>query len=186
MTQIELLERLDADLRALLEDLRSQVSVLPDEALRLRPAPDVWNAYECLAHLNVFFDLYLSKIELAIHKSKARQWAPGNRVQYSFMGRRDIKRVNPYNDKKFRTKKKYDFIQQPLNKNELKRFIINAERLLRYIEQCREVDLNRAKIGRGPSGFFKYTLGNILEWLVAHAQRHVAQVKKRTQLFASR
>jgi hypothetical protein len=175
MTQTELLERLEADLRSMLEHLRAHVSPLPEEALRRRPAVEKWNALECFAHLNVFFDRYLSTIELAIHKSKARRWATAEQVRYTWMGKRDIQRANPYNDKQLRSKKKYDFFQQNLNQNEVKRFIINGERLLRYIEQSREIDINKAKIGRGDSGFFKYTLGNTLEWLVVHAKRHVDQ-----------
>jgi DinB superfamily len=176
MTQLELLERLEADLKSMLEDLRTQAAVLPEAALRWRPSTDRWNAMECFAHLNAFFDLYLSRIELAIHKSKARRWTPGDKINYSMMGRSDLKKANPYNGRALRAKKKYDFFQSNVNANELKRFIINAERLLRYIDQSKEIDLNRAKIARGPSGFFKYTLGNTLEWLVVHAQRHVNQV----------
>lgn len=180
MTQPELLDRLEADLRTLLDQTRTSLLNLPEEALQHRPQPQQWNAMECFAHVNVFFDRYLAPIELAIHKSKARRWSPKDKVKYTMMGRSDIARANPYNGKSFKTKKRYDFAHKPLGANEVKRFIILGERLLRNIQASREVDINRAKIGRGPSGFFSYTLGNVLEWLVVHSQRHVQQAQRLT------
>jgi hypothetical protein len=178
MTQTALIDRLESDLRQLLETVRVQIATLPEEALLVRPVTGRWNALECFAHLNFFFDIYLSRIELSIHKAKARKWSPAQKVAYTMMGKSDIKRANPYNDKAFRTHKRYDFLKQDADKSAVKRFLINSERLLRYLQAARDIDLNKPKIGRGPSAFFSYTLGNTFEWLVLHAQRHVAQAQR--------
>jgi hypothetical protein len=57
----------------------------------------------------------------------------------------------------------------------VKVFIINTEKLLRLIQMSREVDINRAKVRFAIIPMFKYKLGNILEFITAHNQRHVAQ-----------
>ncbi len=176
MTQSALLDRLETDLRALLEQVRTDIAPLEAAVLQSRPAPEQWNVLECLGHLNAFADQYLPRIEQAIHRAKARKWTPGEEVRYTFMGRRDIRRANPLNGKKFRTRKRYDFMYRPYGKEVVKNFIIQCERILRNLLLAKEVDISKAKVERGESGFFSYTLGNTFEWLITHMQRHIAQI----------
>ena len=65
---------------------------------------------------------------------------------------------------------------RPYGKEVVKNFIIQSERILRNLQMAKEVDLNKAKVPRGESGFFSYTLGNTFEWLVTHTRRHVDQM----------
>ena len=77
LTQQNLLDRLETELREILETARTQIAPLPAEDLLFRPAPskpkakESWNILECLAHLNAFSEQYFSRIDLAIHKAKA-------------------------------------------------------------------------------------------------------------------
>ncbi len=175
--QNELIDQLATDLRHLLGQVRTEFAPLDEAAGQYRPDPSRWNVLECFAHLNRFAEMYLPRIEAAIHKAKARQWPAGQSVGYSRLARRDLRRVEQAIDRPRKTKKRYDFHQQPLGPEVIKTFIINCERLLRNLQAAREVDLNRSKVGRGPSGFFHYTLGNVFEWLVRHAQHHIAQAQ---------
>ena len=178
MTQNELLDQLETDLRRMLDQVRTQIAPLDDAVLQYRPDPTRWNVLEGFAHLNAFAELYLSRIEAGIHKAKARKWTtPVAELQYTATARRDIRRAEPANEQPRKTKKRYNFYRQPLGPEVIKTFIINCERLLRNLQMAREVDINRSKIARGPSGFFHYTLGNTFEWLVRHAQRHLAQAQ---------
>lgn len=177
MMQQELLDRLETELRDLLDIVRTRLGDKPLEALQIRRDLQAWNALECIAHLNIFLEMYLPRLERAIHLSKARRWTPGQNVRYTMTGRRVIKNANLANFKPRKTPKRYDFFQKPMGKEVLKTFIINSERLLRNLQAARETDLNKAKIGWGPSGFFKLTLGNLFEWLVMHGQRHVLQAQ---------
>lgn len=175
MTQIELLDRLETDLRDLLEIARAQIAERPLDALQARREPGTWNALECVAHLNAFLEMYLPRLERAIHLSKARRWQPGDDIRSTWMGRRVIKFADLAYFKPRKSAKRYNFFDKFLGKEAVKTFIINSERLLRNIQAAREVDLNKAKIEWGASGFFKLTLGNTLEWLVLHGQRHIKQ-----------
>lgn len=175
MTQNELLDRLENELRDLLEIVRKKVAAKPLEALQIRRDTSAWNALECIAHLNVFLEMYLPRIERAIHLSKARRWQPAPAVKYTITGRNVVKKADLAHFKPRKSPKRYDFYHQPMGAEVVKTFLINSERLLRNVHAAREIDLNRAKIGWGPSGFFKLTLGNTLEWLVLHGQRHVHQ-----------
>ena len=177
MTQNELLDRLESDLRDLLEIVRTRVAEMPLEALQTRPEMGAWNALECIAHLNVFLEMYLPRVERAVHLSKARRWQPDADIFYTWKGRSANKLANVANSKPSKTPKRYDYFDKFMGKEIIKTFIINSERLLRNIQAARGADLNRPKIGWGPSGFFKLTLGNTLEWLVLHGQRHILQAK---------
>lgn len=177
MTQTELLDRLETDLRDVLDIVRSRIADQPLQALQVRAGAGVWNALECVAHLNIFLEMYLPRIERCIHLSKARQWQPGSDVRYTWTGKRIVRNADIAHFKPRKTPKRYDTFDRFLGKEIIKTFIINTERLLRNIQAAREVDLNRGMIGWGPSEFFKITLGNNLEWMVVHAQRHVLQAK---------
>lgn len=171
--QTALLDRLEAETRTLLEFVRTHYLKAETATLENRPAEGAWNMLEKFAHVNVFFDHYLPRIDLAIHKSRARQWGPGDRVKTNGRGRRVLKRVSPENPKRYKTKKRYNFIGQNIPPSVVKAFIINLEMLLRAIQNARSVDLNKTRIRKANSWFGKYYLGNLLEYLLLHSQRHV-------------
>ena len=186
MTQSTLLDRLETDLRQSLDLVRTQIAQLDESALQYRSAPERWNTLECFAHVNAYLERYIPRMELAVHKAKARQWKPVEDIKYTSAGKRFIRRANPNNMKTYKAAKHYNFAQQPMGKDMVKGFTINAERLLRVILAAKEVNLNKAKVGRGKSGFFTFTLGNTLEWLVLHTQRHIAQVQTQIEQMKGR
>ncbi|MCE7921888.1 MAG: DinB family protein [Haliscomenobacteraceae bacterium CHB4] len=179
MAQSELLDRLESDLKKLLELVRSQFTLLPTEALQVRPGPERWNALECFAHLNAHFDYFLPRIELAIHKAKARSWAPAGERQQNWYGRRAIRAVDPLQMDKNRRKspKRINPKYLQVRPIEVKAFLINMEMLLRLLQQAREVDLNKAKVTHFRWPHFSFLLGDLLEYVVLHAQRHTLQAQ---------
>jgi DinB superfamily len=183
MTQNALLDQLEIDIRDLLELVRTELGKADPAVLTHRPAPDAWNALECFAHLNAVCELYFSQIEKAIHKAKARQWRPADEVKYNWTGRRAIRNVDPANlpKKKHRSPKSFDFQYQTVAPTALKVFLINHEMLLRFVRQAREVDVNRSKIPAAKFSLFSFRLGNMLEFFVLHAKRHVAQALRAAQ-----
>ncbi len=180
MTQTELLDRLESDLTDLLKQVRTTFSNQAPEALLLRPGPAKWNVQECFAHLNAQFDYYLPRIELALHKSKARRWVPAPERTSNWLGRKSIRAVDPANlAKKLRhSPKGIDPLKGlKVRENEVKTFLINLEMMLRLVRQAREVDTNRSTIEPMRWNISAYLLGDLLEYLVLHAQRHLLQAQ---------
>lgn len=175
MTQSELLDRLEFDLRKLLETARSQFSLMPPEALQTRPGPERWNALECFAHLNARFDYFLPRIELAIHKAKARNWMPADERRQNWLGRAAIRAADPLNMGK--SPKRIHPKHLKVRQHEVKAFVINCEMLLRLLQQAREVDLNMAKVAHFRWPHFSFLLGDLLEYMMLHAQRHTLQAQ---------
>lgn len=187
MTQSELLDRLEFDLKKLLETLRSQFALLPSEALQTRPGPERWNALECFAHLNAHFDYFLPRIELAIHKAKARNWAPASERKQNWLGRMAIRAVDPLNMEKNRRKspKRINPKHLQVRQHEVKALLINCEMLLRLLQQAREVDLNQAKVAHFRWPHFQFLLGDLVEYMVLHAQRHTLQAQAAAPKFSA-
>lgn len=179
MAQSELLDRLESDLKKLLELVRTQFASLPLEALQVRPAQDRWTAMECFAHLNAQFDYFLPRIELAIHKAKARSWAPARERRQNWQGRRAIRAADPLNMGESRRKspKRINPKHLQVRQNEVKAFLINSEMLLRLLQQAREVDLNKAKVEHFRWPHLNFLLGDLFEYIVLHAQRHTLQAQ---------
>lgn len=175
MTQSQLLDTLEADLRAAIDELRTHFVNAPEEALRLRPNPEGWTALECFAHLNQELKAYVPKMELAIHKAKARKWEAQTELDSTHWGRRDLARVQSDNTKPFRTGKKRNFGHQPLGPGEAKNLAIYLEQLRRVVQTARSIDLNKPTIARQFNYFGSYTLGDALQYVIAHVRRHLRQ-----------
>lgn len=178
MSQQDLLNLLETELRALLEEARTHFANLDPVTLQRRPDPDAWNILECFAHLNRYAEDYIPGLERAIHKAKARRLGPGYDVRYSGRGRRAIRRADPGNEKKYKSAKYYNFKQQPIGSETVKSFIINSERLLRIVQSARSVDVNRAMVPKMHAWIGKYSVANLLEFLVTHSRRHFQQAKR--------
>ncbi|MDO8365428.1 MAG: DinB family protein [Saprospiraceae bacterium] len=180
MTQSELIDRLESDLTDLLKQVRARFSDQPRETLLLHPAPGRWNVQECFAHLNAQFEYFLPRIELALHKAKAHKWAPAHERESNWLGRRAIHAVDPaYMAQKLRRSPKAINPSKLLKvrENEVKVFLINIELLMRLLRQAREVDTNKPKIKPMRWNISSFLLGDLLEYLVRHAQRHAIQAQ---------
>lgn len=178
MSQQDLLDRIETDLRALLEEARAQYARLDPLALQRRHEPEAWNIQENIAHVNRYLEDYIPGLERAIHKAKARRWGPGYDVRYSGRGRRLIRRADPANGKMYKSPKQYNFFQKAISQDIVKSFIINVERLLRVVQASRDVDINRATVPKMHAWAGKYSVANLLEFLVLHSLRHFSQARR--------
>lgn len=182
MSQQDLLDRLETDLRAQLEETRVQFAHLDLLTLQRRRNPEGWNILECFAHLNRYAEDYIPGLERAIHKAKARRWGPGYDVRYSGRGRRAVRRAAIGNAKTYKASKYYNFYQRAAGQEAVKTFIINVERLLRVIQAARSIDINRATVPKVHAWVGRYSVANLLEYLTLHGQRHLLQAKRLLQV----
>jgi hypothetical protein len=186
MTQSEILYQLEMDLRATLEEVRQVFPQLDEAVLRQRPTePKRWNILECFDHLNRSYGDYLPEIEHAIHKAKARQHVlqPDAPVKYNWLGREALRWARSTNGKRFKTAKRYNSLGQDIPVSSVKSFIINTEKMLRLLQMCQNVDLNRTRVRFAVIPPLKYRLANLLEFIVVHAHRHVEQAKRLVEEF---
>ncbi len=175
MSQQAYLEQLEEEIKQLLEHTRSAFTAAPIEAHHLQPVDGGWSVSACFAHLNAQFAYFLPRIELALHKAKARQWPPGETRKSNWIGRSALNRVS--SPRPLRSYKSMDPSRLSVGPNEVKTFLIHTELLLRLVRQATEIDLNKARVKHFRWPHFQFLLGDLFEIMLRHSQRHVAQAE---------
>ena len=135
-----------------------------------------WSIAQCLEHLNYYGNYYLPLIENGIAVSKV---ANSNEVKFSRIGKFFIKVLEPESGKrKLKAFKSYSppSISEPYPI--IAEFINQQERLLNSINKARNMDLNKIKIPVSIIKLLKLNIGEILNVLVAHNDRHFLQAKR--------
>jgi uncharacterized damage-inducible protein DinB len=178
-SQSEFLDQMEGYVRQLIVEAREDLAMQPTPALKQRPGDKRWNALECIAHLNAYNEMYLSKIEQAVHKAKAQKKTPGLVPKIGWLGRYVARAVDPERRaKKMRSPKKTNFYQVHLYPDEVKKFVTYQEILLRIIAKGREVDINYPKVAMKVFPYMNMNLAEFLQFFVNHQRRHMLQAQE--------
>ena len=170
-----------AALEAAVADLRATVhtdfALLDAVLLNQRPAQASWSILECLEHLNRYSRYYLAAFAKALALPNPTPAAPAE-VAYTWLGRKSVDMMQPTNAKKTSTLKHLNPLGSRLGPEVLAEFDQHQARLLALLAQAHRADLNRKVV---PVEFFrllKLRLGEALEFVVVHQQRHVQQAQR--------
>ncbi|MBF9141920.1 DinB family protein [Hymenobacter properus] len=166
------LEAAVADLRA---TAQTDFAKLDVALLNQRPAPASWSILECLEHLNRYSRYYNAAFAKALGRPAA---ATSAEVAYTWLGRKSVDMMRPTNAKKSSTLKHLNPLGSRLGLEVLTEFDQHQARLLELLAQARHTDLNRKAM---PVEFFrllKLRLGEALEFVVVHQQRHLQQAQR--------
>lgn len=176
MTPTAFLADLTAATHALQRTVQTQLAPLGPAALNRRPAPTAWSAFECLEHLNRYARHYLPALQTALATAPAPTAPTAEAaVGYSWLGRKSVAMMRPANAKKQAALARLNPAGSPLDHRVLAEFGQHQTQLLALLAQAAGADLNRKAV---PVEFFrllKLRLGEALEFVVVHEQRHVAQ-----------
>ena len=162
------------DLRA---TAQQQFAPLNDVQLSQRPAPASWSILECLEHLNRYSRYYNAALARALAQPGPTPRRPAN-VTYSWLGRQSVAMMHPTTLKKQTALKRLNPLGSHLGREVLAEFDQHQTYLLELLAQAYHADLNRAAV---PVEFFrllKLRLGEALEFVVVHQQRHVQQAQR--------
>jgi uncharacterized damage-inducible protein DinB len=170
-----------AALQATVADLRTTVQTefapLDPALLNQRLAPTSWSILECLAHLNAYSRYYNDAFAQALARPGTAPTA-ATEVAYSWLGRKSVAMMHPTNLKKQQALKRLNPLGSHLGPEVLAEFDQHQARLLALLAQAARADLNRSAV---PVEFFrllKLRLGEALEFVVVHQQRHVQQAQR--------
>ncbi|QHL87851.1 DinB family protein [Nibribacter ruber] len=153
--------------------VQSEFLPLDAAALNFKPQPASWSILECLEHLNRYSRFYLPAFEKAIAQVPAA--GSDEVVKYSWFGKKSLEMVNPASAKKHKTLQRMNPHNSQLSKAVLDEFLQHQDRLLQLLSRAATVDLNKKAL---PVEFFpllKLRLGEALEFVVLHEQRHLQQ-----------
>ena len=161
------------------QQLRTTVSTdfapLEPTLLNFKPGPDSWSILECLEHLNRYSRYYNARLTRALASPATR---PAQEFNYSWLGRKSIEAVRPENRKPQKTLGRMNPNHSQLTKVTVEEFLQHQTELLALLIQAQAAELNRKAI---PVEFFRLlrlSLGDTLEFVVAHQERHVQQAER--------
>lgn len=153
-----------------------QLKKLDNETLSWKSTPTSWCILECLEHLNLYGNFYLSEIENKINNATTR-----NEIEFKsgFLGNYFAKSMLP-KDKlnKMKTFKDKNPLNAKLDKSVIDNFLEQQMKLLDLLKQSRNVSLNKVKIQTSISSLIKLKLGDIFQFYINHIIRHLKQIER--------
>lgn len=155
---------------------------LPSDVLMKQPAPDSWSASQCLEHLNIYGRHYIPEIEKAIKKAQSNGSKPTLHFKSGWFGAYFYRLMLPDTEGVPRSKMKAPKNAIPTPQHDARtivaEFIDQQESLLRLLEQARTVNLTSIRIPISISRWIRLRLGDTFLFVIAHNQRHVAQLER--------
>ncbi len=145
-------------------------------ALTWKENPDSWNILECLEHLNLYSNFYLTQIEEKIKYTKSlrdlffKTGFLGNYFAQSILPKESGKKMKTFKDK--------NPINNTLDKTVIDHYIKDQFRFLDLLDQSASVSLNKVKISTSFSNLIKLKLGDTFQFLLNHQLRHLAQIER--------
>ena len=148
-----------------------------DENLLKRSNTGGWSVAECLAHLNFYGNYYLPLFEKGLQNSPDDELA--NTIKSSWLGRKAIDSINPETgQKKHKAFKAYIPTANLDAKATVAEFINQQERMLQILRIARKKDIQKIKIPISVAKFLTLNLGDALQFLIVHNERHIQQANR--------
>ncbi|MDB5242109.1 MAG: DinB family protein [Spirosoma sp.] len=176
-TALALQTRLLAVLTTVEQEFRTQ----SDEQLRWKPAPDRWSIMECLQHLNLAERFYVRNIQHKVDALGLVQTNPVDQtLESDWIGKVLMYAVDPAVKIKvpspgiIRPRRSTD-----LNPKEVMDQFVDLQKTLHtLLDKAVYLDWNREKSSTLFGNWLKIRLGDLLQMLVAHTERHMKQAMR--------
>lgn len=175
-----LLVQLDKDVHEILNQvntLKSDTSVQWNQ----QPAPGKWSPVQIIEHLNSYNRYYLPQLYIALETGKANRIKYNSHFKSGWFGNYFTKLMLPGKDGRIGNKMNAPKDHNPqefLNADiVLDEFVKGEQQLLVYLKLATETDIAKLKVPISISRFIKLKIGDTFRFLIAHQQRHAAQLK---------
>ncbi len=149
---------------------------ITEERLNQKLNAESWSALECIEHLNLVMKFYVPEIDRRIKSSNHQKF---DTFKGTYLGNKFVKSMLPKDQmRKIKTFKRVNPIHSELKKSEV---VYSFERylkqLLELLEVARKTNLTKVKTSTLIS-VLKLRLGNTLQLVIYHNERHIVQAKK--------
>lgn len=150
---------------------------LSDEILLKPSVSGGWSIAQCLEHLNSYGVYYLPLFEKGLSNSPDNEAV--KLVKSTWLGTKAIESMDLSKGfKKFKALKGHIPAQELNAKNVVAEFINQQERLLVILRTAAKKDLQKIKIPISIAKFLKLHLGDALQFLIVHNERHIQQANR--------
>ena len=176
----ELQHKITSEIEAMITTVNDLTKSYSLNELNRKPSPESWSANECFHHLNLTFQSYLPSIHKGIHQFNGQ---PSSQYTSGFFGDRMIRAMAPSKGtipdrKKTKTFKKVNpehqltFIETPIDT-----FLVYLSEFNSVIRQLTDLNLEKVKVKSLVGNIIKFKLGDALQIVHVHNQRHLIQAK---------
>lgn len=184
--------QLDSQLADICNQLRSnslQVLKLADNLhhhqLNLRIESDRWSIAECLVHLNLFSEVFVSRIGIACENARREGLYGAGPYKMDFVGRLLKYVLEPPSKWTAITPDEFEpHVIEPLEKV-IPTFNQLQSELIELVSDSSGLDLNRIKIISPVSKHVRYNLYSCFQIIAAHQRRHLRQADQSRSLLLS-
>ncbi len=155
----------------------SIIEGLSPEQLVARPKPGGWGIAHCLEHLATTVELYRPGLEAAIHRGEERppmdppEYRPGRFARWF------IRMAGPESSRPLKAPKKFQ-PQENASPDAGARFAVAQKNAIALLERADGIDINRWKLASPVTRLLRFRVGEALELLVRHNERHLAQAER--------
>lgn len=170
---MNILEQLSQTVQSLQQTVSSQFAQLDQDSLNYKPAPGSWSILECLEHLNRYSRYYNQALAKAIAASPERAHLP--EISYSWIGKKSLDMIRPQNMKKHKTLKHMNPNNSKLDREVIAEFMKHQHELLALLASAESVNLNKKAVPVELFRLLEMRIGEALEFVVVHEQRHIQQ-----------
>jgi hypothetical protein len=182
MTPVDKTSLLDTLERRVEAHLHAAIDVFQNmnSALLLKPATDGgWSIAQCLEHLNRYGDYYIPQIRQGLARQKFL--IQGGVFKPGLLGGFFTRMMDPdqhAGKKKYKAMKDYKPAPDLDAHVVVAAFIRQQEELLICLQGARSADLNKIRIPVSILPWLKLKLGDVLQFTIAHDERHIRQAKR--------
>ncbi|WP_064197033.1 MULTISPECIES: DinB family protein [Emticicia] len=174
MEKLSLLNLLESQVENHLQLAIEKFQNLSEESLLMPSSSRGWSIAQCLEHLNTYGVYYLPLFEKCLAESKEE--SSQEFLKSTWLGKLSIDSMNPEKGKrKFKAMKGYIPSQNLEADRVVAEFINQQERLLLILREAAKKNIQRIKIPISIAKFLKLNLGDALQFLIIHNERHMQQ-----------
>lgn len=170
-----LLKELASTVRSIIQTTENSFSGLSEHEMNWKENATRWSMLECFEHLNRYSRFYHAQFEKVIASSLPQ--SSDVDAASTWLGKKFINMMHPKNTKKQKTLKHMDPLNSSLGLGVLEEFMAHQKNLLAILEQASRVDLNKAKVSVEFLRLLKMNLGDALQFVIVHEQRHLQQAQ---------
>ena len=181
MMKLALAHDLQTRLTVVLDTVSREFAHLSDAQLRTQPAPGSWSIVECLEHLNVAERYYVRQLQHKTDQLGLVQHNPDDQmVESDWIGRLVLRFLDP----KSTVKIPAPGILRPrsasaLNPADVMGQFLELQTLQReLLNKLPYLDWNQQKVSTMYANWLKMRLGDTIQMLVVHTERHLGQAMR--------
>ena len=175
MTNQTLITNLIQNVENIISTVDNKFKPLTINQLNKKEHVDKWSILECLEHLNRYHAYYNGAIKQGL--AAAKSTTVNKPYKNGWFGKMSIDMMSPDNAKKQKAIAKFNPVGSQLTKETMTTFLAYQQELLTLLEQAKGKNINQRKV---PVEFFKLMkmkIGDALDFVVTHEQRHILQAQ---------